>query len=472
MRRSRTLLLVLLAAFAAPVLLLARPTHANAASAHIAAPAIHQAHGLNCETTALQIALWARGIAVSQDALDAAVGNDPRKPVTNSGNVVQWGDPYTTFVGDLYGSEPALTGYGVYYPPIVAAARQAGSHAVGATGWNPRDLYAAVAHGDPVVVWVVNGLGSAGTRTWTAWDGRSVPYVIGEHAETLIGFDDSQGSVTLSNPWTGRIDTVPMGRFESSFAVFGNMAVVVGGADVAMLPSPDGRGYTVVGYDGGVQAFGDAVDKGSLGGQHLNAPVIGAAATRDGGGYWMAASDGGVFAFGNASFRGSMGGRPLNAPMVGMAATPGGSGYWLVAADGGIFTFGKAPFLGSTGGRKLNAPVVAMAATPSGRGYWLVAADGGVFCFGDAQFHGSTGGRTLNAPIVGMSVASGGYRLVASDGGVFTFGAAFFGSTGGQHLNAPVVTMATTPNGGGYWMLASDGGVFTFGDAGFYGSEA
>jgi hypothetical protein len=44
-----------------------------------------------------------------------------------------------------------------------------------------------------------------------------------------------------------------------------------------------------------------------------------------------------------------MGGQTLNAPIVGMTATPDGGGYWLVAGDGGIFAFGDAPFAGSRG---------------------------------------------------------------------------------------------------------------------------
>ncbi len=54
-----------------------------------------------------------------------------------------------------------------------------------------------------------------------------------------------------------------------------------------------------------------------------------------GSGYWEVASDGGIFSFGDATFYGSEGGVHLNAPIVGMAATPDGSGYWEVASDGG-----------------------------------------------------------------------------------------------------------------------------------------
>jgi hypothetical protein len=40
-----------------------------------------------------------------------------------------------------------------------------------------------------------------------------------------------------------------------------------------------------------------------------------------GGGYWEVAADGGIFAFGSAQFYGSMGGQHLNAPVVGMATS-------------------------------------------------------------------------------------------------------------------------------------------------------
>jgi hypothetical protein len=134
----------------------------------------------------------------------------------------------------------------------------------------------------------------------------------------------------------------------------------------------------------------------------LNAPIVGIASTTAGP-YWLAAADGGVFGLDQAPFLGSMGGQPLNSPIVGIAATPDGGGYWLVAADGGVFSFGDASFYGSMGGQRLKAPVVGIASTPDGGGYWLAAADGGVFSFGDAAFMGSTGALHLNAPIVGIA---------------------------------------------------------------------
>ncbi len=190
-------------------------------------------------------------------------------------------------------------------------------------------------------------------------------------------------------------------------------------------------------------------------------------------GYWLLGNDGGIFSFGDANFHGSMGGTHLNEPMVGMAATNDDGGYWTVASDGGIFSFGDANFHGSMGGAHLNEPMVGMAATNDDGGYWTLASDGGIFSFGDANFHGSMGGAHLNEPMVGMAATNddGGYWTVASDGGIFSFGdAAYHGSLGDIHLTEPIVAMAATPNDGGYWLVAADGGVFALGDAPYEGS--
>jgi hypothetical protein len=202
---------------------------------------------------------------------------------------------------------------------------------------------------------------------------------------------------------------------------------------VGMASTPDGKGYWLLGADGGVFSYGDAGFYGSTGGMRLNRPVVGMASTADGRGYWLVASDGGIFAFGDAGFFGSTGAMRLARPMVGLASVPGGLGYWLVASDGGIFAFGNAPFDGSTGAIKLARPIKGMASTSDGRGYWMVASDGGVFAFGDANFYGSLGGA--------------------------------------QQVR-PTVALVPVPNHNGYWLVASDGTVFGYGDAPALGGGA
>jgi hypothetical protein len=171
------------------------------------------------------------------------------------------------------------------------------------------------------------------------------------------------------------------------------------------LPPSSNQGLLMAAQDGGIFAFGDAGFYGSMGGQHLNAPVVGMAPTPDGGGYWEVSSDGGIFALGDAGFYGSMGSVPLSRPISGLAATPNGHGYWEVASDGGIFAFGNAGYFGSVPGQGISSPVplVGVSPAPDGQGYWLAGSDGSLYAYGDATYLGSLGGLTLAAPIVGLA---------------------------------------------------------------------
>ncbi len=273
---------------------------------------------------------------------------------------------------------------------------------------------------------------------------------------TLVG---THGNVSLTGS-----------DFATDFASYGVQSYWF---QISNQPSGGIGGYWIVASDGGMFSFGNAQYHGSMGGRHLNAPVVGMAATSDHQGYWLVASDGGMFSFGDAKFHGSMGARRLNKPIVGMAATPDGGGYWLVASDGGIFSFGDAKFHGSMGARRLNKPVVGMAATPDGGGYWLVASDGGIFSFGDARFHGSTGNIKLNRPIEGMArnVAGTGYWMVAQDGGVFSFGTAGYkGSLPGLGIvDFTARTILPTTTGNGYLIVCGDGKADEIGDAPQFG---
>jgi hypothetical protein len=213
-----------------------------------------------------------------------------------------------------------------------------------------------------------------------------------------------------------------------------------------------------------VHAFGAAPDLGSEAGVALQAGVIGIAGNPTGRGYWLVGADGGVFAFGDAQFYGSTAQDHLNAPIVAITATPDGRGYWLLGADGGIFAFGDAAYEGSVAGLTLAAPITAMVPTRDGHGYWLFGADGGVFAFGNARYHGSAQGLGLASPIIGAAATAGGhgYWLVGADGGIFAFGDAhFFGSR--PDRQTPTVGIAASPDGKGYWIAHVDGSVSGFG---------
>ncbi|MEO6795380.1 MAG: hypothetical protein ABI401_13390 [Candidatus Dormibacter sp.] len=80
----------------------------------IPVPVIQQLMVLDCETAALQQGLGYYGINVSQAELFALENADTRLPVVSANHtVLQWGDPYTNFVGYVNGSDWTPTGIGV-----------------------------------------------------------------------------------------------------------------------------------------------------------------------------------------------------------------------------------------------------------------------------------------------------------------------------------------------------------------------
>jgi len=176
-----------------------------------------------------------------------------------------------------------------------------------------------------------------------------------------------------------------------------SFAPVVG---IVNVPAPTARGWSPP--TGACSRTAPRCFYGSLGGVHLNAPIVGMAPTPSGHGYWLVGADGGVFAFGDAQFYMSLGGTALNAPIVGLAPTPSGHGYWLVGADGGVFTFAMLPSRGRSE-RRFSTRASSDRRRPHG-GYWLVGADGGVFTFGGVPFEGSMGAKPLNAQVAGMAV--------------------------------------------------------------------
>jgi hypothetical protein len=218
---------------------------------------------------------------------------------------------------------------------------------------------------------------------------------------------------------------------DPSFLVTDAHAPVVAAAAVATSSDTDSDtdSYYFAASDGGVFCV-NAPFYGSAAGLGLHAPIVAMALTPDHGGYWLVGSDGGVFTFGDAVYYGSMGGQPLSQPIVGMAVDEATGGYWLVGRDGGVFAF-HAPFDGSAGALHLDQPIVGMESAPGGTGYRLVASDGGVFSY-DEPFYGSMAGGHLAAPIVGITEdpTTGGYWMASSDGGVFAFNAPFYGTAG------------------------------------------
>jgi Listeria-Bacteroides repeat domain (List_Bact_rpt) len=197
------------------------------------------------------------------------------------------------------------------------------------------------------------------------------------------------------------------------------LLVPTGGGAAAM---PTGAGYWALSPGGELSHHGNAGDFGSLGGTHLDGPIVAMSRTADNGGHLLAGADGGVFAFGDATFEGSMATVHLNQAITSMVPAAGTKGYWLVAADGGVFSFGGAHFYGSLGATDLDRHIVGIAATPDGKGYWLVGANGTVSAFGDAKSFGSLAASATTRIIGIVADADIGYRLITAEGNAVPFG--------------------------------------------------
>jgi uncharacterized protein YvpB len=211
---------------AARPMVAARSVASPTGTVTIAVPIYRQTRNLNCETAALQMGLAYYGHYYSQDALFAYENPDLRRAVVAAnGAVLQWGDPYTNFVGNVNGSETGHTGYGVYYPVILSIARSHGlPNTYGGQGLAAATVYAELAARHPVQIWMEARWSRPAMGTWTAWDGRRIRYSLAEHSVILTGVSPTM--VRVNDDQFGSQYWVGKAVFERSWADFGNMAVI------------------------------------------------------------------------------------------------------------------------------------------------------------------------------------------------------------------------------------------------------
>jgi uncharacterized protein YvpB len=191
---------------------------------------------LDCEATSLTIALASVGVHTTQQYVQNHFPTDTRAPILGANGLpAEWGDPYKDFVGHVMGSEPGsnphwteYAGWGAYAPVVAHEAEALGVPVASQlTGWNPQALYAAVEAGHPVLVWTTVDYASQTPRTWTAWDGRIIPWTEAGHVVVLMGVDPTAGTLEFSDPLTGSYNGTTMAQFARTFTIYGSMAIVI-----------------------------------------------------------------------------------------------------------------------------------------------------------------------------------------------------------------------------------------------------
>ncbi len=179
-----------------------------------------QEHSLSCEIASLKMALSAYGVNVQESELISRLKFDstPRSGKT-------WGDPFTGFVGNIDG-RMGVTGYGVYWDPIVEVAKQYKPTEVKKFN-SPAELAQEISKGHPVIAWGYNGSGNK--INWTTPAGKNITAINGEHARVIAGFDGDVNNPTkfiVYDPIYGKLSWTAERVFEN-WQPFDNMGVVV-----------------------------------------------------------------------------------------------------------------------------------------------------------------------------------------------------------------------------------------------------
>ncbi len=184
-------------------------------------PMDYQDKKLSCEAAALKMALFAKGVRVSENDIMKIVGYDPTK---RSNGI--WGNPNGAFVGDINGKQNT-TGFGVYWGPIARAAKKWRPDSESFTNWTLEKIIAEVANGNPVEFWGV--VDPAKQDSWKTPAGETIDAWKGEHTRTLVGFIGSRinpRTLIINDPLSG-ILYWPKEKFSANWSHFNNSGVVV-----------------------------------------------------------------------------------------------------------------------------------------------------------------------------------------------------------------------------------------------------
>jgi len=186
---------------------------------------IYQNHPLSCEEAATSMALTHQGIRLSQDQILNEIGADLRGMYVDGAGRVRWGNPYSTFVGNVNGSESNYTGFGTFWPPLVRVAQAHGARILAYGSMNAATIYARVIAGHPVVAFATWDWRRHPRRDYLSFDGQWIPWIgpfYASHVYTVVGVSPSQ--VLVNDPIRGQY-WISKGAFEASYSDF-NEAIV------------------------------------------------------------------------------------------------------------------------------------------------------------------------------------------------------------------------------------------------------
>lgn len=167
---------------------------------------------LSCESRSA--ADWAGYFGVAIDELEFF----GRLPVSDNPDVGFAGD-----VNGKWGNIPPDS-YGVHAGPVAALLREYGLSAEARRDLMWDDLRAELDAGRPVIVWVTGHVSTGKAVEYVTADGQTVIVAPFEHTVLVVGYTDDSVSVLDGS----KIYSRSLDKFLESWAVLGNMAIIIG----------------------------------------------------------------------------------------------------------------------------------------------------------------------------------------------------------------------------------------------------
>ena len=181
----------------------------------------------------------------------------------------------------------------------------------------------------------------------------------------LVGTNNNHGYNLVGSD--GGVFVFPTGQSAGYYGSLPGLGVHINNI-VGIVESPDGRATSSSDVTAGCSPSARQY-YGSLPGNRVSVNnIVGIATTFDGKGYYLVGSDGSVYPFGDAVSHGSLPAMGLHVSnIVSVVPTADNGGYWLIGTDGGVFAFGDAGFIGSLPGLKVTpvSPIIGAVQTLS-----------------------------------------------------------------------------------------------------------
>lgn len=137
-----------------------------------------------------------------------------------------WGDPDKKFIGNIFGSQRNLSGWGVYALPIEKILKKHHIPAKAKYNASVENITREIVKGHPVVVWVTTGLGRCHQISWQTPQGKAINTCVNEHAVVVHGFKGSlenPEAIRIMDVYTKSYKEYSLWQFKQAWGYFGNM---------------------------------------------------------------------------------------------------------------------------------------------------------------------------------------------------------------------------------------------------------